>query len=155
MTIRPITVEQARTLRREVLKPGLSESEVQYARDDDPNSFHLGAFEAGRLIGIATFLPDPCPMAPGVQDWRLRGMATIAAVRRRGVGGELLECGVDRVQQAGAARVWCNGRTGARRFYERHQFCAVGEEFQIPHTGPHYLFVRDLASRRTRAGDIR
>lgn len=155
MTIRSITVEQARILRREVLKPGLPESEVHYAQDDDPNSFHLGAFEAGRLIGIATFLPDPCPTAPGVQDWRLRGMATIAAVRRRGVGGELLERGVDRVQQAGAARVWCNGRTAARRFYERHEFCAVGEEFQIPHTGAHYVFVRDLAVPRKRAWDIR
>lgn len=147
MTIRSITVEQARILRREVLKPGLPESEVRYPGDDDANSFHLGAFEAERLIGIATFLRDPCPAAPGVHDWRLRGMATIAAVRGQGIGGELLERGVGRAHETGALRVWCNGRTGARQFYERHQFRALGAEFQIPHSGPHYLFVRDLAPR--------
>lgn len=144
MTIRPITVEETRPIRREVLKPGLPESELLYAGDDHPAAFHLGAFEQDELIGIVTLVPDPYPVEGSALDWRLRGMATIAAVRGRGIGGELLERGVERAREAGAARVWCNGRTRARQFYEQHQFRAVGGEFEIPYTGPHYLFVLDL-----------
>jgi len=144
MTIAPISVEQARSIRRLVLKPGLPDAESVYAGDDSPDTIHLGAFESGRLLGIATFLHDRCPVEGRAGDWRLRGMATLAAVRGRGIGGELLESGVERAAHAGAARIWCNGRITARPFYERHQFRAVGEEFEIPFTGPHYLFVRDL-----------
>lgn len=144
MTIEPIRVEQARTIRREVLKPGLPDRESVYPGDDSPDTIHLGAFESGRLVGIATLLRDPCPVDGGGADWRLRGMATLAAARRRGIGGHLLESGAERAQRAGALRIWCNGRTPARQFYERHEFRAVGNEFEIPFTGPHYLFVRDL-----------
>lgn len=144
MTIEPISVEQARTIRRAVLKPGLPGGESVYPGDDAPETIHLGAFESGRLLGIATLLHDRCPVEGRTGDWRLRGMATLAEVRGRGIGGDLLENGVERAACAGAARIWCNGRTRARPFYERHQFRAVGGEFEIPFTGPHYLFVRDL-----------
>ncbi len=35
------------------------------------------------------------------------------------------------------------GVTGgrARRFYERHHFTAVGDAFELPHTGSHFPFV--------------
>jgi hypothetical protein len=42
--------------------------------------------------------------------------------------------------------VWCNGRTSATGFYEHFGFTAVGEEFTIEPSGPHYVFVtKDLA----------
>jgi ribosomal protein S18 acetylase RimI-like enzyme len=43
---------------------------------------------------------------------------------------------------AGAATVWCSGRTGAQRFYERHGFQPIGELYETPGTGPHYVFWR-------------
>lgn len=141
MEIREITAEETRPIRREVLRPGLPESEVHLPGDEDPSSFHLGAFDEGRLVGIATFIAEPCPASGAERDWRLRGMATIAQVRGRGIGGRLLDTGVGRVAQSGGRRVWCNGRTSARRFYEQHGFTVVGDEFELPHTGSHFLFV--------------
>jgi GNAT superfamily N-acetyltransferase len=150
MDIRTISAPQARPIRGDVLKRGLPASEVIYPGDDADDTLHLGAFVDGELVGIATFLGEACPVRPGARAWRLRGMATVPKHRDRGIGGALLEAGLDRVSRAGATVVWCNGRALARRFYERHGFEAVGNVFDIPHTGPHFLFVCDVASGRER-----
>src|SRR5215212_7468517 len=144
MTIRAIPVEQARILRRAVLRPNLPFEAVIFSGDDDPTSLHLGAFESDELVGIATLLQDPCPIDGRDDDWRLRGMATVQKARNRGIGGMLLSRCIAHAREAGGSRVWCNGRSDARRFYERHGLRAVGEEFVSPHTGPHYLFVLEL-----------
>jgi GNAT superfamily N-acetyltransferase len=68
-------------------------------------------------------------------------MATVPSAQGRGLGGQLLSYGVERTFRRGATLIWCYGRTSARTFYERHGFYASGDEFLIPHTGPHYLFT--------------
>jgi GNAT superfamily N-acetyltransferase len=137
MQIRPITVDEARTLRMEVLRPGLPPSASVYACDDETDTFHLGAFAGESLLCVATFSRD---VAHGC-DWRLRGMATRAQMRNQGVGGRVLDAGIARVREQGGAGVWCNGRSSARRFYERHGFVAIGDEFDLPHSGAHFVFV--------------
>jgi GNAT superfamily N-acetyltransferase len=147
MHIRAILVDEARILRHAVLRPNLPPEESVFPGDDDPTSLHLGAFEGDELVGIATLIQDPCPIDGRDDDWRLRGMATAQKVRNRGIGGALLARCIAHAREAGASRFWCNGRSDARRFYERHGLRVVGEEFVSPHTGPHYLFVLELNDR--------
>jgi predicted GNAT family N-acyltransferase len=45
----------------------------------------------------------------------------------------------------GATRLWCNARTPAVGFYERHGWTTVGEEFDVPPIGPHYRMVRSTS----------
>jgi predicted GNAT family N-acyltransferase len=143
--IRAISADEARPLRHDVLKPTLPVSEVHFPGDDDPETFHLGAFDRGELVCVATFMPRPCPAEGRPGDWQLRGMATAERLRGAGIGGRLLEMGLERIASAGGRRVWCNGRTRAQRFYERHGFRTLGAEFESPNTGPHFMFVRELA----------
>lgn len=146
--IRSISLADARAIRREVLKPERPVSEVAYPGDESELAEHLGVFEGEKLVGVATFLPEACPEQEAGGAWRLRGMATVQSAQGRGVGGQLLQHGIERVSRRGAAVLWCYGRTSARRFYERHGFRASGDEFALPHTGPHYLFIlRRQASR--------
>jgi GNAT superfamily N-acetyltransferase len=142
MEIRSISFLQARSIRREVLRPGGPESEIAYPGDAGESARHFGAFEGDKLTGVATFLPEPCPDGQGTGAWRLRGMATIRAAQGRGVGGQLLRHGIGLALTQGVAVIWCYGRTTARAFYERHGFKPVGDEFALPKSGPHYLFVR-------------
>lgn len=144
MHIRTIAVDQARILRRMVLRPDLPPEASVFPGDDKPTSLHLGAFENDELVGIATLIQDPCPLDGHADDWRLRGMATVQEVRNRGIGGLLLSSCIAHARDVGGHRFWCNGRSSARRFYERHGLMPVGEEFLSPYTGPHYLFVLDL-----------
>lgn len=144
--IRSISVSEARLIRQEVLRPGRPESEVVYPADDSELAIHLGAFDGANLIGVATFLPEECPDHNGVNARRLRGMAVVEAVRGHGIGSHLLTHGISRLRHARVDLLWCNGRVPARSFYQRHGFSAVGDEFFIPVTGPHYLFILHVAA---------
>ena len=146
MNIRNVSVSEARRIRLEVLRPGRPASEVAYPGDESEFAEHLGAFEDDKLVSVATFVPEACPSQDGAGAWRLRGMATVPSAQGRGLGGQLLSYGLERALPQGAALIWCYGRTSARAFYERHGFRASGDEFLIPHTGPHYLFMRRRAS---------
>jgi predicted GNAT family N-acyltransferase len=129
-------------LRHSVLRPGLPEDTARYPADADPDAFHLAArSDDGAVISCGSFYPEALDGEPA---WRLRGMATDPGRRGQGVGGELLEAGVAEVVRRRGRLVWCNGRTTARAFYERHGFTARGEEFDSPPAGPHYVMVRSL-----------
>jgi predicted GNAT family N-acyltransferase len=130
-------------VRHEVLRPGLPVETALYPEDDNPGVFHVAVREAdGRIIACATFFPEDLDSQPA---WRLRGMATLETHRNTGVGGRLLEAGVDEVARRGGSLVWCNGRSSAGDFYRRHGFKEVSDEFIAgPHQVPHFLFARTL-----------
>ena len=86
--------------------------------------------------------PSDAPVPPevlGLTAWRLRGMATDPSHRSAGVGSAVLSAGLTAVRDAGGEVVWCNARTAALPFYERHGFRRLGSEFasggtiQVPH----------------------
>jgi predicted GNAT family N-acyltransferase len=143
--IEQLTRDEILHLRHSVLRPGLPEDTARYPGDADPQAFHL-AFRAddGTVISCVSFYPEPLDGEPA---WRFRGMATAPGQRGQGIGGKLLEAGVAEVVRRGGRLVWCNGRTTARAFYERHGFSARGEEFDAPPAGPHYLMIRPLSPR--------
>jgi len=144
MEIRPITSREARTVRLPVLRAGLPPESAILDHDDDPGTRHFGAFEGERLVGVATFFAEPCPLRPGPRAWRLRGMATLADRQGRGAGSRLVAEGVGVARADDAALMWCNARLSARGFYEKLGFVAVGDEFHLPVAGPHYVMIKDL-----------
>ena len=71
-------------------------------------------------------------------------MATLSEVRGRGFGRLLLEAAVGLAADRGSRLIWANARTSALGFYERNGFERVGEEFEIPAIGPHFLLKMPL-----------
>lgn len=137
-----VTREEILALRHTVLRPNLPAEAAKYPEDGHPEIFHLGdRADGGAIIACVTFLPQPID---GVPAWRFRGMATSAEHRNLGVGGRLLEAGVAEVARRGGTVVWCNGRSAAAAFYQRHGFAIRGEEFELPPVGRHFVFVREL-----------
>ena len=139
--VEPVPVSTVMPLRRHVLRPGLPPEESSYEQDELPTTLHLAAFDGeGVVVGCCTWFPDPLDGRPA---WRLRGMATAPEARGRGVGADLVRAGLAAGAERGFDLVWCNARTTAVGFYERHGFEAVGEEFLAVHGIPHYRMVRD------------
>jgi GNAT superfamily N-acetyltransferase len=95
-------------------------------------------------VAVASLTREPPPGSDDPTAWRLRGMATLPAARGRGLGGRLLEACLDHARARGGASVWCNARTRALVFYERHGFVAAGEPFDLPGLGPHLELRRPL-----------
>lgn len=142
--IRPITVQQARIVRLPVLRAGFPPETAVFDHDDDPTTLHLGAFDGERLVGVATFFPEPYPNDPTVPAWRLRGMATLPDMQRRGVGRALMREGMAAATRAGADVMWFNARVTALGFYRSLGFVAVGDEVVHAMSGAHYVMFRRL-----------
>jgi GNAT superfamily N-acetyltransferase len=144
MEIRSITAADARTVRHPVLRAGHPPESASFDHDDDLDTWHFGAYDGVKLIGVATFFAERCPLRPGLRAWRLRGMATVDEMQGRGAGRALVAEGVRVATAAGAALMWCNARVTARGFYERVGFVAVGDEFELPASGRHYVMIKNL-----------
>lgn len=142
--VRPIDAEETRRLRHSVLRPSQAFDATAYPGDDDAATRHFGAFQGGRLVGVASiYREDPSGddhggALPG-DGWRLRGMATAPEARGLGAGRALLSACVDYVAANGGGLLWCNARTVAAGFYTAAGFAVVGEEFDIPGIGPHVV----------------
>ncbi|MCF6521787.1 GNAT family N-acetyltransferase [Streptomyces sp. JJ36] len=156
MTIRTAVVPlpEVFPLRWEVLRPGLPRESAEFPGDAQPGVFHVAAYDgdaepgegAGAGVGVlgcGSFYPEPAPDGAG-PAYRIRGMASAARARGRGYGAAVLRAGEEEAAARGAVLMWCNGRTEARGFYERHGYEAVGEEFVIEGVGPHHVFLRKL-----------
>ena len=140
--IRQVPAEEIRPLRHRVLRPGQTFEETAYPGDDLPDTVHLGAFDGDRLVGIASLYREGRD-EPG---WRLRGMATDAAVRGAGFGAALLAACIDHVAAAGGGELWCNARMSAVGFYRRAGFEVLSEEFDVPGIGAHVVMAREVVA---------
>ena len=143
-------------LRQEVLRPGRAVRDCIYPGEDDPRAAHgaalrRGPAEAGgdlTVLAVGVVMPQAPPWDPGVDDgWRLRGMATRAGSRGRGLGRQVLDLLIDHVSDEGGGLLWCNARTPALALYQRAQFVSRGEVFEIPEIGPHLVMWRIVEPR--------
>jgi len=143
ITIRRITADETRPLRRLVLRPDKPAKELVYPGDDAPEAAHFGVTLDDEVVGIATIYREPMPDDEATwrasKSWRLRGMATAKKARRIGLGGKILTACIEHVRTNGDVLLWCNARLVAVEFYQAHGFQTRGELFDIPPIGMHYV----------------
>ena len=132
MTVRSITVLEARVLRDAILRPGLPAGGSVYPGDDAGDTLHLGAFEGNRLVAVSTICREVPPGTVRAHAWRLRGMASVAEVRGQGVGRRLARSCIEHAREHGAEIVWCSSRQESVGFYEGLGFVVVGEPYGLP-----------------------
>ena len=142
-SVRPIPVDLTRDLRQAVLRP--HETVAEMAAAETAATVAVGAFEGERLVAVGLVAPGGPP-----GSFRVRGMATAPAARGRGAGTAVLDALVRHAAAAGAERIWCNARVGARSLYERAGFRATSGVFELPEIGPHVVMeLRDGLSSRS------
>lgn len=138
-----ITAAETHPLRLAVLRHDTPTKIVEFAEDDLPGAFHLGVRDGGVLVATSTWVPRACPGETGTPAIQLRGMATARHRQGGGIGGLLVEHGVERAFAGSAVVVWARARDAALGFYERHGFEVVGEGFVDDATQlPHHTIVR-------------
>lgn len=146
LVVRRVPVADVRPLRLEILRPGQPPPAALYPGDDDQTTVHAAAFEGGCVVGIASLYAEPRAGGPE-PAWRLRGMATADKFRGKGVGRALLQFCVEEVAARGGGELWCNARTGAAGFYQRHGFEVVSEPFEIDGIGSHVVMRLAVTGR--------
>jgi predicted GNAT family N-acyltransferase len=129
-------------LRHAVLRPGFDAADAAYDEDDAPTTLHFGCFEGERCVACLTLLASELDGEPAFQ---LRGMATAPDRRASGLGAKLLSFTEQYVRaHTPVRRLWCNARTPAVGFYQRHGWTATSDPFDIPTAGPHVRMSRQL-----------
>lgn len=139
-----ITSAETHPLRAAILRPGQPPETLRYPGDDADETRHFGAYSAGELMGIASIYREASPHEDDPNAWRLRGMATITVMQGRGFGRTILEACIEHVTRRDGTVLWCNARTSAVGFYKASGFDIIGEEFDIPGIGAHFLMLRRI-----------
>lgn len=133
--IRPATAPEVVDVRHRVLRAGQPRETAVFPGDDAPDTRHLVAVQADRIVGVVSVMraamPDP-PASPA-PGWQLRGMAVLPELQGEGTGARLLAA----THEAVAAPMWCNAREGVVAFYAKHGWRAVGAPFDVAPIGPH------------------
>ena len=138
VTVRDVRLAETLDLRQRVLRDHLPGLGATSASDDLPQTWHLGAFRDGKLLGVVSGFADEAPGRPGVAAQRFRFMAVDPEAQGTGVGRALMTEVITRARHLGAALLWANGRDTALGFYTGMGFAVVGEGFsdttsQLPH----------------------
>jgi GNAT superfamily N-acetyltransferase len=142
LVIRRAAAEELIDLRHRVLRAGLPRELAIFLGDELPISRHFGAFDDQSIICCATFHLEPWQTEPA---WRLRGMATDAGFRSKGIGRALLNFAEEMIINENPIRLfWCNARLPAARFYQSVDWKIASDVFEIPTAGPHYVMVKRL-----------
>lgn len=136
---RRVDVERIIPLRHRVLRPDQPYEAARFDGDLDPSTRHYAALRQGEPISCLTLMASTWDGRPA---WQLRGMATDATFRRRGIGRAILIAGLaDAACDAPEWGAWCNARTSAIGFYERLGWTVASEPFDMPPVGPHVKMV--------------
>lgn len=144
-----VVVEQARLeevidLRHEVLRVGQPRSSCYYPEDTYKHTIHFVARRNGKIVGSASIYKEKHPDFSLKQSWRLRGMAVLDELQGQAIGTHLLETCINHAIKMKGDVIWCNARNNAVKFYKQSGFKIIGDEFELPDIGPHYLLAKNL-----------
>jgi GNAT superfamily N-acetyltransferase len=142
--IRQISAAETRPLRQVILRPHQRVEELVYPGDDSAEAAHYGALLDGELIGVASVYREAPHGETNAGAWRLRGMAVVPQLHRKGIGSLLLSECINHAKRHGGTMMWFNARTPAAPFYQAHGFQIRGAEFLLPDIGPHYFMWSEI-----------
>ncbi|MBJ7608424.1 MAG: GNAT family N-acetyltransferase [Candidatus Dormibacteraeota bacterium] len=143
--IRDVDLEATLDLRTRVLRSHIPTVAASSPEDHLPQTWHLGAFRDGRLVGVISGFPQEQGARPGAPAERFRFMAVELAEQGRGAGRALLAEVTARARHRGTRLLWANARDSALDFYRRLGFEVVGEGFSDSVSGlPHHVVVLEL-----------
>lgn len=144
MRIAFIKAKDCWPLRHQVLRPHQTIEDCDYPNDQNPDSFHLGAFEDKALVAVGSFYKERQPTVLGHFQWRLRGMAVLPDFRGKGVGQRLLRFALDELKAKHADVLWCQARENAAGFYTKLGFITKGEPFMLEGIGAHVIMYKPM-----------
>lgn len=143
--IKEIEAMETYPVRHSILRPHQDPSTCVYPGDEAPTTFHLGAFNEGKLIGIASFYKEKNLAFEQESQYQLRGMATLSEYRGMNIGMQLIIEAETILKEHQVDLWWCNARMVAIGFYEKLGLSVHGGIFEIEPIGLHKVMFRELA----------
>src|SRR5690606_30600009 len=129
-------------VRHPVLRKGKPLDSCKFDEDDLSTTFHLGAFDNDKLVGVVTIIKKENTSFLEKNQFQLRGMAVLEHYQGQGIGAILVKQSEDRVMEQIGSLVWLNARLVAISFYEKLGYKISSDKFEIPLVGMHYTMTK-------------
>lgn len=143
--IRKISAEETYPVRQQVLRPGRPVTEVFFEGDLEPETFHIGYFNAHEIVGVATYVSRNSTYFEASLQYQLRGMAVLPNHRGKYIGETLLQQGEKLLKNKyPEILLWFNAREAAIGFYRKYGYRAIGDPFMIPNVCMHIVMYKNL-----------
>ena len=144
ISIKQINAKGTYPVRHPVLRAGRPIEDCEFSGDDLETTIHLGLYLDNTLAGVATFLKQDNTIFNTTLQYQLRGMAVLKKHQGKRLGEALLKHGETLLKKKGATLLWFNARVIAVPFYKRNGYTIIGDSFEIPKVGTHFVMYKTL-----------
>jgi len=138
-TLKQISSQDTFAVRQPVLRPGKGIETCVFDGDDLPTTVHFGIFDDEALVGIISVFKASSPYFNETEQFQIRGMAVLESEQKKGLGEKLVLEAEAYIAQNKGKRIWFNAREIAVGFYKKMGYDIIGDQFNIPDVGPHYV----------------
>ncbi len=144
ISIAEIDPKKAYFIRHKVLWPHKKINDCRIDIDHHEDAFHVGAYCYEELVSIGSFFKLKNKKLPFDNQYRLRAMATLFNYQKIGAAKALIDFSTEKLRILNQDIVWCDARIIAVPFYEKIGFIKIGDPYDIPIIGAHYLMYKTL-----------
>ncbi len=137
--VKEITALTTHPVRHKVLRQGKPIESCIFTHDELDTTFHIGLYYYDELIGVASFMKNSHDFFSTSFQYQLRGMAILQQFQGKKFGQLLLNEAFKILKNKGIRFIWCNARESAVNFYTDFGFETIGDSFQIPEIGTHFV----------------
>jgi ribosomal protein S18 acetylase RimI-like enzyme len=144
MEIKKITAFETIIVRHPVLRPGRPIESCHFDGDDLPTTSHFGLYFENQLAGVISAFKVQNKLFSEENQYQIRGMAVLSEFQKKGFGEALLEYCENEIRLKSGNLIWFNARKTAIGFYEKSGYGILGDSFEIPDVGPHYILFKAI-----------
>jgi ribosomal protein S18 acetylase RimI-like enzyme len=142
--IKKITSTQTIIVRHPVLRYGKPIESCHFEGDDLPTTSHFGLYFEKQLVAIISSFKVQNKLFSEENQYQIRGMAVLDEFQKKGFGEALLNYCENEIKLKKGNLIWFNARKTAVGFYKKSGYKILGDRFEIPDVGPHYILFKTI-----------
>jgi ribosomal protein S18 acetylase RimI-like enzyme len=140
--IKEIQASETYWVRNEVLRKGKPIETCYFEGDDAKTTTHFGIELNKKIIGIVSVYQANSKLFFDEHQFQIRGMAVLNEFQGNGFGTQLLAEAEKYCFDQKASVIWFNAREKAVPFYEKSGYQTMGNSFEIPEVGTHFVMFK-------------
>ena len=144
MEIKKIAAFETIIVRHPVLRLGKPIASCYFEGDDLPTTSHFGLYFENQLVAIISSFKVQNKLFIEENQYQIRGMAVLEEFQKKGFGEALLNYCENEIKINNGELIWFNARESAVGFYKKSGYEILGDQFEIPDVGPHYILFKTI-----------
>lgn len=142
--IRKINASETIFIRHSVLRVGKPIATCYFEGDDLPTTNHFGLYYKNKQVAVISVFESKNQSFIDENQHQIRGMAVLPEYQKRGFGEQLLKQCENEIKIKNGNLIWFNARESAIEFYKKFEYVIMGDKFEIPYVGMHYVMKKTL-----------